>query len=135
MYREIDKCRMLTCDPTDTHRNRHKKAYQNQRRIRRIPKTKFRGEFQIPEDVFHHLPVGGSRRSLVLRTKADAELNVRPRRRQVQEGADHDPVLLLVHHLAVQVLIKRRRSADRSRLRRQVSLMSNFCSKSLVYLA
>src|SRR6185436_20764058 len=26
MYREIDKCRMSTCDPTDTHRNRHQKS-------------------------------------------------------------------------------------------------------------
>ena len=43
------------------------------------------------------------------------------RRRQVQERADHTPVLLLVHRLAVQVLIKRCRCADRSRLRRQVA--------------
>ena len=65
--------------------------------------------------------MGGARRSLIPRTEADTELNVRPRRRQVQERADHAPVLRLVHRLAVQVLIKRRRSADRSRLRRQVT--------------
>ena len=67
-----------------------------------------------------HLPVGGARRSLIPRAEADAELDVRSRRRQVQERADHAPVLLLVHRLTVQVLIKRRRCADRSRLRRQV---------------
>ena len=78
-----------------------RKANQNHRRIRKVPKTKLRGEFQIHEDVFHHLPVGGARRSLVLRTKADAELNVRPRRRQVQERADHAPVLRLVHRLTI----------------------------------
>ena len=94
-----------------------RKANQNQRRIRRVPKTKFRGEFQIPEDAFHHLPVGGARRSLIPRAEADAELDVRSRRRQVQERADHAPVLLLVHRLTVQVLIKHSRSADRSQLR------------------
>src|SRR6185503_12943982 len=98
-----------------------RKAHQNQRRIRRVPKIKFRGEFQIPEDVFHHLPVGGARRSLIPRTEADTKLNVRPGRRQVQERADHAPVLLLVHRLTVQVLIKRRRCADQSWLRRQVT--------------
>src|SRR6185312_2656969 len=107
-------CR-LAIQPTPTEIG-IRKAHQNQRRIRRIPKTKFRGEFQIPEDAFHHLPVGSARRSLVARTKADAELDVRSRRHQVQERADHAPVLLLVHRLAVQVLIKRR-----SRLRRQVA--------------
>src|SRR6185312_4127352 len=62
-----------------------RKANQNQRRIRRVPKTKLRGEFQIPEDAFHHLLVGGAQRSLISRTEADLELNVRPGRRQVQE--------------------------------------------------
>src|SRR6185369_16823726 len=46
-----------------------REAHQNQRGIRRITNTKFRGEFQIPEDVFHHLPVGGAQRSLVPRTR------------------------------------------------------------------
>ena len=91
-------------------------------------------ELQVPEDAFHHLLVGGARRSLIPRTEADTELNVWPRRRQVQEGADHAPVLLLVHRLAVQVRIKCRRCADRSRLRRQVTHV-DFRSKSLVYLA
>ena len=65
--------------------------------------------------------MGGVRRSLISRAEADAELNVWPSHRQVQEGADHAPVLLLVHRIAVQVLIKRRQSVDRSRLRRQVT--------------
>ena len=65
--------------------------------------------------------MGAARRSLIPRTEADTELNVRPGRRQVQERADHAPVLLLVHRLAVQVLIKRRRCADWSQLRRQVT--------------
>ena len=78
------------------------------------------GAFQIPKDMFHHLIVGGARRSLIPRAEADAELDVRSRRRQVQERADHAPVLL-IHRLAIQVLIKRRRCADRSRLRRQVT--------------
>ena len=65
--------------------------------------------------------MGGARRSLISRTEADPELNVRPGRRQVQEGAYHAPVLLLVHLLAIQVLIKHRRCADRSRLRRQAT--------------
>ena len=121
MYREIDKCQMSTCDPTDTTEIGIRKVHQNQRRIRRVPKTKFRGEFQIPEDAFHHLPVGGARRSLIPRAEADAELDVRSRRRQVQERANHAPVLLLVHRLAVEVLIKRHRCADRRRLRRQVT--------------
>ena len=65
--------------------------------------------------------MGGARRSLISRTEADPELNVRSGRRQVQERANHAPVLLLVHRLAIQVRIKRRRCADRSRLRRQVA--------------
>ena len=65
--------------------------------------------------------MGGARRSLIPCTEADTELNVRPRRRQVQEGADHALVLRLVHRLIVQVLFKRRRSDDWSRLRRQVT--------------
>ena len=69
-------CR-LAIQPTPTEIG-IRKAHQNQRRIRRVPKTKFRGEFQISEDAFHHLPVGGTRRSLMLRTEADAELNIRP---------------------------------------------------------
>ena len=106
---------MSTCDPTDTHRNRHQKSPPKPEK--NPQNTKFRGEFQIPEDAFHHLPVGGARRSLIPRAEADAELNVWPRRRQVQEGADHAPVLCLVHRLAIQDLIKRGRSADRSWLR------------------
>ena len=65
--------------------------------------------------------MGGARRSLISRTEADPELNVRPGRRQVQERANHAPVLLLVDRLPIQVLIKRCRCADRSRLRRQVT--------------
>ena len=109
-------CR-LAIQPTPTEIG-IRKANQDQRRIRRVPKTKFRGEFHIPEDAFHHLPVGGAGRSLIPRTEADAELDVRSRRRQVQERADHAPVLLLIHRLAVQVLIKCRRCADLSWLRR-----------------
>ena len=58
------------------------------------------GAFQIPKDMFHHLIVGGARRSLIPRAEADAELDIRSRRRQVQERADHAPVLLLIHRLA-----------------------------------
>jgi hypothetical protein len=35
------------------------------------------------------------------------KLDVRPRRRQVQEGADHAPVLLLVHGLSVLIHVER----------------------------
>ena len=80
-------CR-LAIQPTPTEIG-IRKAHQNQRRICRVPKTKLRGEFQIPEDAFHHLPVGGARRSLIPRAEADTELDVRSRRRQVQERANH----------------------------------------------
>src|SRR6185312_8742775 len=66
-------CR-LVIQPTPTEIG-IRKAHQNQRRIRRVPETKLMGEFQIPEDAFHHLPMGGARRSLVTHTKANAELN------------------------------------------------------------
>src|SRR6185312_9921970 len=78
-------CR-LAIQPTPTKIG-IRKANQNQRRIRRVPETKLRGEFQIPEHVFHHLPVGGARRSLVPCTKAwSGRVAVRYRR---------EPIMLL----------------------------------------
>jgi hypothetical protein len=47
------------------------------------------------------------RRRLKTSTQTHRKLDVRPRRRQVQEGADHAPVLLLVHGLFVLVCVER----------------------------
>jgi hypothetical protein len=40
-----------------------------------------------------------------------------PRCFQVQEGADHDPVLLLVHKLAVPISVQSRRDGHGRRMR------------------
>src|SRR6185312_11708484 len=62
----------LAIQPTPTEIG-IRKANQNQRRIRRVPKTKVRDKFQILEDAFHHLLVGGARQSLIPCTEADTE--------------------------------------------------------------
>ena len=56
-----------------------------------------------------------ARRSLEPRAETDRELDVGSGGRQVQERADHAPVLLLVHSNTFSVLIQRRRSTHRSR--------------------
>src|SRR6185312_4248800 len=63
----------------------------------------------------HSVPVRSARRSLEPRAETDRELDVGSGGRQVQERADHAPVLLLVHSHTFSVLIQRRRSAHRSR--------------------
>ena len=61
----------LTIQPTPA-KTGIRKTNQNKRWVRKIPKNEFRSELEVPEDMFHHLLVGGARRSLILRTEASS---------------------------------------------------------------
>src|SRR5438105_15207503 len=77
--------------------------------------------------------MGSPRRRLKTSAQTHCKVYVRPRCRQVQEGADHAPVLLLVHRFSVLVRIQRRRGCHGGR-QRLASAMSNFLRTSFVYL-
>jgi hypothetical protein len=70
-------------------------------------------EYQRPssgvyrEDPLDGLPMWSPRRRLKTSAQTHRKLDVQPRRRQVQEGANHALVLLLVHELSILVRIER----------------------------
>jgi hypothetical protein len=61
-----------------------------------IPNLKLKSLFEIPEDSLNCLTMRSAWRSLKACTQAHDELDVRPCRCEVQEGADHAPVLSLI---------------------------------------
>ena len=72
---------------------------------------------KVPHNPLHRLAMGSPRRRLKTSAQTHCKVYVRPRRRQVQEGADHAPVLLLVHRISVLVRIQRRSGRHGSRQR------------------
>jgi hypothetical protein len=82
------------------------KTKEQKRRGRQVPKTKLRSVLKIPEDPLDGWPIWSPRRCLKTSAQTHRKLDVRPRRRQVQEGVDHAPVLLLVHGISVVVHVQ-----------------------------
>jgi hypothetical protein len=82
-----------------------RKANKIQRRSR-IPNSKFKKLFKIPEDLLNCLTMRSAWRSLKACTQAYNELDVRSCHREVQEGADHAPVLPLIDHLTIFIGIQ-----------------------------
>jgi hypothetical protein len=72
--------------------------------------------FEIPEDLLNCHPRRRAWVSLKTRTKAHGELNVRPCRREVQEVANHAPILSLVNSLVIFIWTQCGSHAD-SRMR------------------
>jgi hypothetical protein len=64
---------------------RIRKTMKRQRRGRRVPKAEVGGVMQVPENSLHRLPMRSSQRRLKTSAKTYRELDVRPRRRQVEE--------------------------------------------------
>jgi hypothetical protein len=83
------------------------KTKKRKRGGHRVPKTKLRSVSKIPEDSLEGLKMWCSQRHLKMSVQTHRELNVQPRCCQVQEGANHAPVLLLVHKLSVLVRVYR----------------------------
>jgi hypothetical protein len=64
---------------------RIRKTMKSQRRGRGVPKAEVGGVTQVPENSLHGLSMRSPRRRLKTSTQTYRELDVRPRRRQVQE--------------------------------------------------
>jgi hypothetical protein len=65
------------------------KSKKIQRRRNRISNPKLKSLFEIPEDSLNCLTMRSAWGSLKACTQAHDELNVRPCRREIQEGVDH----------------------------------------------
>jgi hypothetical protein len=82
------------------------KTMKRQRRRHGVPKDEVGSVMQVPENSLHRLPMRSRRRRLKMSAQTYQELDVRPRRRQVEEWPDHAPVLLLVHMSTFLICIK-----------------------------
>jgi hypothetical protein len=105
---------VFTINPT-THKISIRKANKIQRRRSRIPNLKLKSMFEIPEDSLNGSLMRRVWGSLKVHTNAHDELNVRPCRCEVQEGANHAPVFSLVDSLTIFIWTKRRSRAHWSR--------------------
>jgi hypothetical protein len=74
------------------------------RRRRRISNLKLRSVFEVPEDSLNYCRCEECEEDLN-RAQAHGELNVLPCHREVQEGANHAPILSLVNGLVVLIWI------------------------------
>jgi hypothetical protein len=104
----------LSVNPT-TCKISIRKTNKIQQRRSKISNPKLRSVFEIPENSPNCRPMRRAWGRLKARTQPHGELNVRPCHCEVQEGADHAPVLSLVHSLAIFIWTKRGRGAHRSR--------------------
>jgi hypothetical protein len=93
----------------------------------RIPKTKPRSILQIPENPVDSLTMWSPRGSLKTSAQTHPELYVRPRCCQVEEGADHAPILLLVNWFMLIPRLIILYSA------REVECISKFINQSMQY--
>jgi hypothetical protein len=91
------------------------KTNKIQRRRSRIPNSKLECVFEIPKNPLNGRPMQRVWGSLKARTQTHNELNVWSCRREVQEGANHSPILPLVNSLTIFIWTKRRSSANQSR--------------------
>jgi hypothetical protein len=64
---------------------RIRKTMKSQRRGRGVPKVEVGSVTQVPENSLHHLPMRSPRRRLKMSAQTYEELDVWPRRRQVEE--------------------------------------------------
>jgi ABC-type dipeptide/oligopeptide/nickel transport system ATPase subunit len=64
---------------------RIRKTMKSQRREHGVPKAEVGGVTQVPENSLHRLPMRSPRRRLKTSAQTYRELDVRPRRRQVEE--------------------------------------------------
>jgi hypothetical protein len=90
---------------------------QRHNRRRGVPHTKLRSEKHVPHNLLHSLSVRCEWECLETSVQTHCDVYVRPRRSQVQERANHAPLLLLVHGLVVLIGIKRRRGEHRRQKR------------------
>jgi hypothetical protein len=72
-----------------------------QRRRSRIPNPKLECVFEIPEDSLNFHSMRRAWGSQKARTQAHDELNVQSCRHEVQEGANHAPVLSPINNLTI----------------------------------
>jgi hypothetical protein len=79
---------------------------KHQRRRRKVPKAEVGSVTQVPEYSLHRLLMQSPWRCLKTSTQTYPELDVWPRRSQVEEWPDHAPVLLLVHVFTFLIRIK-----------------------------
>jgi hypothetical protein len=115
--RENDKYQKYSFDQSHNPQNQTRKisigkANKIKGRRSRISNPKLRSVFEIPENSLNCHPMW---RSLKARRKEHGELNVRPCHCEVQEGANHAPVLPLVNSLTIFIWSKRRSGAHRNR--------------------
>jgi hypothetical protein len=96
---------VLPIQPT-SGKIRIRKTKKRQRRGRRVPKAEIGSVTQVPENSLHRLLMRSPRRCLKTSAQAYRELDVRSRRRQVEEWPDHAPVLLLVYVFTFLIRIK-----------------------------
>jgi hypothetical protein len=100
------KSQKWTSYPTDTRQNPCLKNHEAPKKRTRSTKAEVGTVTQVPENSLHRLPMRSPRRRLKMSAQTYRELDVRPRRRQVEEWPDHAPVLLLVHTFTFLVRIK-----------------------------
>jgi hypothetical protein len=103
----------LSVNPT-TQKISIGKTNKIQRRRSRISNPKLRSMFEIPENLLNYHPIQRAWGSLKARVQPHDKLNVRPCRCEVQEGADHAPVLSLIHSLTIFIWTKRGSRAHQS---------------------
>jgi hypothetical protein len=104
----------LSVNPT-TRKISIGKPNKIQWRRSKIPNPKLRNVFEIPENSLDCRPMWRAWGSLKARAQPHGKLNVRPCRCEVREGADHAPVLSLVHSLTIFIWTKWGREAHQSR--------------------
>jgi hypothetical protein len=104
----------LPIQPT-TGKVRVWKTKKSQRRRRGVPKAQVGSVTQVTENALDRLPMRSPWRRLKMSTQTYRELDVRPRRRQVEEWPDHASVLLLVQ---VSTFLVGIRSCSRTHRRR-----------------
>jgi hypothetical protein len=83
-----------------------RKTKKREKRWHRVPKKKHMSVSKIPEDPLDGLLMWCPQRRLKTSAQTHRKLDVRPRRCEVQEGADHATVLLLVHRLSVLIHVQ-----------------------------
>jgi hypothetical protein len=104
----------LSVNPT-TRKISIGKTNKIQRRRSGILNPKLRGVFEILENPLNCHLMRRAWGSLKARAQLHGKLNIQSYRCEVQEGADHAPVLSLVHSLAIFIWTKRGCGAHRSR--------------------
>jgi hypothetical protein len=114
---------------------RVRKTMKRQRRRRGVPKTEVGSVTQVPEYALNRLLMRSPWRRLKMSARTYRELEVRPRRHQVEELHDHAPVLLLVHVFTFLIHIKSCSRTHRPVAMALESSILNFLIMYLVYLA